>query len=153
MAQILTSHFSVEQFTLSQTATRLGIDNLPPPPHITNLKMLAMQLEQVMQTLGQPLVLSSVYRCAELNTKVGGAKNSRHMLGLAADFICPNFGNPLHVAQVLASGRFNFTFDQIIHEYGRWVHLGISEIGIKPRMELLTIDKRGTRVGLLEVRQ
>ena len=41
-------------------------------------------------------------------------------------------------------------FDQLIHEFGRWVHLSVDP---RMRRNVLTIDRSGTRPGLLEVRR
>ncbi|MFZ0267748.1 hypothetical protein [Caulobacter sp.] len=40
-------------------------------------------------------------------------------------------------------------FDQLIHEFGRWVHISFDPAR---RMQQLTIDGEGTRSGLLAVR-
>lgn len=42
-------------------------------------------LTDLRETVGEPLVITSGCRCAEHNQKVGGAKNSVHMTGKAAD--------------------------------------------------------------------
>lgn len=34
----------------------------------------------------KPLIINSAYRCSEHNAKVGGAKQSQHTIGSAADF-------------------------------------------------------------------
>ena len=34
-------------------------------------------------------------------------------------------------------------FDQLIHEYGRWVHLGLAPEGVTPRLQALTIFTPG----------
>jgi uncharacterized protein YcbK (DUF882 family) len=39
--------------------------------------------------LGRPMVLTSGYRCRKHNAAVGGAANSLHCLGLAADILVP----------------------------------------------------------------
>ena len=41
-----------------------------------------------------PVVISSGYRCPELNAAVGGSKTSQHMKAQAIDFTCPGFGDP-----------------------------------------------------------
>lgn len=47
------------------------------------------------QQIGQPIVIqiTSWYRSPIANAAVGGAKNSQHTLGLAADFIVPGFSD------------------------------------------------------------
>ena len=140
----LSEHFTLDELTFSQEAARKGISNVPGRDIITNLTDLCIVLEEVRELLRCPLLISSGYRSPALNTAIGGAKNSAHMAGLAADFTAPAFGAPLAVAKAITAS--DLPFDQIIHEYGRWVHLGIN--GTNPRRQTLTI--RNAREGYLQ---
>lgn len=133
----LSPNFTLAQLIHSETAERLGIDNRPGPDHVANLGRLAAAMEQVLVLLGQPVAINSGYRSPALNTAVGGAPQSRHALGLAIDFTCTGFGTPLQVAQAIAAS--SLPYDQLIHEFGRWVHLGLSPLPDAPRRQLLTI--------------
>ena len=46
---------------------------------------LVLMLEALRIRWGLPLIINSGYRCAKHNIEVGGAKNSLHRRGLAAD--------------------------------------------------------------------
>lgn len=129
----LTEHFTLEEFTASQVAERFGIDNSLPPGILPNIHRLAERMEEIRFLLKHPVVVSSGYRCPELNKKIKGSKTSAHMKGLACDFISPGFGSPFDVAEVCAAHLLNF--DQIIYE-GTWVHFGLSETF--PRMQIMT---------------
>lgn len=146
----LTPHFSLEELIHSDTAAARGIDNSAPPALQANLQRLAELLERVRAVLGVPVHISSAYRSPALNRAVGGVANSVHMSGLAADITAPSFGNPLAVAQAIHAA--GIPFDQLIHEYGRWVHIGLRDGA--PRGQLLTYDNASPspRVGLLPVR-
>lgn len=133
----LSPNFTLAQLTYSDTALARGITNQPDPLHIAGLVRLAHALESVIALLHAPLAISSAYRCPELNAAVGGAPASRHALGLAADFTCAQFGTPLATARVIADSSLEF--DQLIHEYGRWVHLGLAPAATVPRRQTLTI--------------
>jgi zinc D-Ala-D-Ala carboxypeptidase len=149
---MLTPHFSLEELTASEVAARMGIDNAPPPSVVRNLGRLAEGLERVREALGNlPIHVTSGYRCQRLNQAVGSPKNSMHLKGLAADFICPNFGDPLTVCRAMAKAELGT--DQIIHEFGRWSHVAFPEQGQAPRNELLTIVSRdkGYELGLVTV--
>jgi zinc D-Ala-D-Ala carboxypeptidase len=134
----LSLHFDLDEFTLSQTAVRLGIRNDPPPAVVENLRRLARSLENVRALLGGAIIISSGYRSPELNEVVKGSKNSAHCKGLAADFTAPSYGTPKECA--LAITRSDLIFDQVIAEGissgGGWVHFGLSES--EPRQEVLT---------------
>ena len=69
--------------------------------------------------------------------------NSAHMRGLAADFTAPTFGTVLAVAQQIA--RSDIEFDQLIHEYGGWVHLGLPNPGKPARRTCLSSVRRTPR--------
>jgi len=134
----LSEHFSLEELTASEVAARAGIDNSPSAETMQNLLRLAVRLELVRAALGNnPLHVTSGYRSPRLNQMVGGSKNSMHMQGLAADILCPAFGPPLEVCRAIA--KSGIAADQIIHEFGRWCHVGLAPEGHAARNELLTI--------------
>ncbi len=142
MARMLSENFTLDEFVFSQTAARQGIDNTPPPEVLANLKRLAQVLEQVRSALGGvPVLISSGYRSPALNKAVKGARNSAHVLGLAVDFTAPRFGTVLQTAKTAAA--CGAPYDQIIHEYGRWVHLAIPAGGQQARVETLSIHVAG----------
>ena len=81
-------YFTISELTASATAQREGIDNRPTESAYHLLHVLVDQLlDPIREAWGEPIVVSSGYRCKELNALVGGAKNSHHMLGCAADLI------------------------------------------------------------------
>lgn len=144
----MSEHFSLAEMTVSANAARLGLDNNPPPDILARLKTVAAQMEKVRELLGGAAIrITSAYRSAAVNKAAGGAKASAHLEGWAVDFVCPDFGSPRQVAERIA--RSAITFDQLIHEHGVWVHISFDP---RRRGQLLTIDKAGTREGLLAVR-
>ena len=145
----LTPNFTLDELTVSETAERLGIDNDPPADIIDNLRGLASVLEEVRIVCNnRPVVITSGYRSPNLNRLVNGSRNSAHLSGYAADFTVPGFGTPMAVCRAIAAAGIRF--DQLIHEFGRWVHLSVDP---RMRRDVLTIDRSGTRPGLLEVRR
>jgi hypothetical protein len=129
----LSTHFTLEELTGSSTAVRLGIDNAIPAELLSNLQNVATGLELVRALLGNiPMSIDSGYRCAALNKAVGGASDSAHMQGYAADFICPSFGVPLDIVKAIQASAIQF--DQLIQE-GTWVHISFDP---RTRMEVLT---------------
>ena len=120
-------HFSISELTRSATALREGIDNRPPEYAYHLLHVLVEQLlDPIRKAWGEPIVVSSGYRCKELNALVGGAKNSHHMLGCAADLIAGNKADHRRlfklIQQMQREGKIHFT--QLIWESdGRWIHI------------------------------
>lgn len=143
----ISEHFHLEELIASQLATRIGIDNYPKTPEILkNLTILAQRLDIIRNLLGKPVIVSSGYRCQKLNdtiSKIGS--RSTHVLGLAADFTCPQFGTPLEVFRAIK--KFGLKYDQLIIEYANsptaWVHVGFDN---RMRQESLTFDGHTYRV-------
>lgn len=136
----LSAHFSLEEATVSQTASRLGIDNDPPLDVVLNMKRAALGMEQVRQLLGQPIHINSWFRSPAVNQAVGGSPKSDHMTGFAIDFTCPTYGKPEQIVkEILAS---NIDFKQVILEFGSWVHISFNGA----QRQALVIDREGTRV-------
>lgn len=133
----LTEHFTLDEFLISERAMREGIGNKPTPEVCANLQRLAEMLERVRTLLGNvPIRISSGYRSPELNRAVGGAKNSAHMKGLAADFSAPGFGTVLETARRIEAS--DLEFDKLINERGRWVHLGLADDNARPQRRVLS---------------
>ena len=144
--EMLSEHFSLAEFTYSQTASRAGISNTPTPEAHEHLRRLAGIMEEVRELCGgEPVTITSGYRNAEVNALVGGAVNSAHITGLACDFIVPACGTPLEVCQILEPYLDTLGIDQLIHEYGDWIHLGLTTGD--PRCQCLTISNSGTTEG------
>ena len=55
------------------------------PPNPSTTRHLAWVLQQIRDLVNVPMSITSAYRCPDHNEKVGGAKNSQHKLGSAAD--------------------------------------------------------------------
>ena len=135
-------HFSMDELTFSETATRLGIDNTPNDNEQENLYKLAMEMENVRSVLNdKPIYISSGYRCLGLNKLLGSKETSSHVKGLAADFTCRNFGTPDEI--VLAIINSDINYDQLILEFNSWVHISFCEDEEIPRKQALSINKDG----------
>ena len=85
---VLTPHFELREFTESATAMKQGIANVPPPEAVENLRRLCTHtLEPLREKLGLPIIITSGYRCQQLNEIiVHAARKSQHLTGQAADF-------------------------------------------------------------------
>lgn len=79
-------YFTLDEFTYSITAQHLGIDNTPSGEAVKNLERLVSRvLDPLREAWGSPIIVTSGYRCPELNARVGGVKTSYHLRGMAAD--------------------------------------------------------------------
>jgi zinc D-Ala-D-Ala carboxypeptidase len=137
----ITEHFELEEFIVSDTAARCGINNDPPIVVMPALARTAQGMEAVRDELGGlPITITSGYRSLELNRLLRSKDTSQHVRGEACDFICPGFGDPHAVAEKLSASTIDY--DQLIVEFGRWVHISFSDM---PRRQALVIDDTGTR--------
>jgi zinc D-Ala-D-Ala carboxypeptidase len=147
----LTPHFSLSEMTFSDTANLMGIDNTPNADEVENLVETCTVLEKIRALCGShPVIITSGFRCDELNNAVGGATDSAHRYGYAADFIIPEFGTPKEICNHLLDHLYELDIDQLINESssgGAWVHVGLCEG--KGRCQALTISPRGTSVGIV----
>lgn len=129
----LSRNFTLGEFVRSDTAVRRGINNLPTPEILANLRVTALGCEQIRFAISRPLHVMSGYRCPALNAAVGGSKTSAHLTGFAADLTTPGL-SALGLAQAIRDS--SVMFDQVILETSR----GVVHVGFAPtlRREVLT---------------
>ena len=101
--EYLSDHFKTIEFIKSTVAWRNKIimQYVFREDIHRNLKHLATHLlEPARQMLGEPIYISSGYRCPALNSMVSGAKNSLHLQGFAADLVgVQSRGELIHILQ------------------------------------------------------
>lgn len=125
MTHKLSKNFTLEEFLFSQTAARHKIPMEPDEHTVKNIQWLVDScLQPLRDALQRPIRITSGYRPPRLNTMIGGSKTSAHRFGRAADIVVPGV-EPIEVADLFVS--LHKQFDQVIHEFGRWVHIGIAE--------------------------
>lgn len=131
----VSKNFKLEEFYSSQTARQMGINNTPDLEAVVNLTRLCDNVMQVIRNhFAAPVYISSAYRCKKLNDAIGGALNSQHLTGQAADFTVG--GNS--VSEVFRWCKANLDYDQLILEKGLWVHISFNLY--KNRHESLIYD-------------
>lgn len=149
----LTRNFSLEEFTRSETAVRFGIDNALPSELTGNIIRLARWLQVFRNRLCEhfgrdmPIIITSGYRGPKLNRKVGGKKNSYHLLALAADFRVVGLG-VAQTQRLIIELMQDCPYDQCIDEFSGWIHLALAKDGDVPRMENLLARKRINAFGI-----
>lgn len=129
----LSTNFTLEELTHSNTAKQKGFKNEPTQDHIENLKLLCEYvLEPIREKIGCPLVISSGFRSEKVNALVGGSKTSQHILGQAADIqIFDKKLNNRDLFEIILSMVKNneIQVGQVIWEFGEtepnWVHVSL----------------------------
>lgn len=131
----MTKNFTIKELSSSFIALKNNINNKPPERLLSNLYLTACKLEEIRIAVGnKPIIITSGYRCEELNKAIGGSPTSDHINGLAADFFVPSI--PLVSDVVKLIKKNNHIYDQLIL-YNTFIHVGY---GPKKRMQF--IDKR-----------
>jgi len=110
----LSNHFTLQEFVTSNTAIRKGIDNTPSAEVVKNLRELCNQvLEPLREKLAKPVKVTSGYRSEKLNKLIGGAKNSQHCKGEAADIHVPG----MTIEELFQFCKEHLNYDQLIQEF------------------------------------
>lgn len=128
--QNLSTNFTLSELTYSPSGVAAGIDNTPPMEAIENLRLLAKHILQPLRNhFKKPVRVTSGYRCPALNKLLGGAKDSQHVLGQAADIKIDGVAN----VDIFNFIRGNLPHDQVIAEKLKrddgnagWVHVSYS---------------------------
>ena len=154
----LSEHFTLSEFESSATATRLGIDNSVPSRFIPALEQLCKEiLEPLREFAQQPVVISSGYRCPQLNIKVGGVYSSQHTLGEACDIRIPEYDFKGKQGQRFTNTDIldrwftwimnNCDYDQLIKETTDrriyWIHVSCRANKSKNRHQVIHFMQKG----------
>lgn len=124
----LARNFTYHEAIRSQTAARHGIDNTPNQKQLRNMIYTAMVMQQIRNYFGNPVQVTSFFRCPELNTAIRGSKNSAHMDGRACDFVVNGVSNN-RVFDLLKES--DIPFKKLINEFPNesrgWLHIEVAE--------------------------
>jgi hypothetical protein len=134
----ISQHISYKEGIKSNTALRMGIDNIPSAYDKQNMEIVAEKIfEPLREWVGGPIRINSFYRCDSLNKAIGGSYRSQHCEGRAIDL------DDVHGyktnAEMFNYIKINLNFDQLIWEFGSdenpdWIHVSyISEDGNRQR--------------------
>lgn len=111
--KMLSEHFSLEEMTRSGVAIRMRIDNNPDEEQVENMRQLCRNvLEPVRRRFGVTQITSG-FRSQALNAAVGGAPDSQHLRGEAADLHISNMEVGRKVFDFI---RLHTDFDQLLFE-------------------------------------
>ena len=121
-------YFTLKELTRSVTAKNKGIDNTPGEVEKNNLIALVENvLDPLREAWGQPIIITSGYRCPALNRAVGGSATSQHVKGEAADIRTVSDTVEDNKALYELIKILNLPIDQCINEYGYdWIHVSYS---------------------------
>ena len=123
----ITDNFTMEEFTRSETAERLGISNIPGnKERLAIVHLCAKLLQPLRDIYGGPIRINSGYRCPELNKAVGGVPTSQHLRGEASDLSID--GKARDLLELIEEHRL--PFDQaILYRKQNFLHVSLKAEG------------------------
>lgn len=131
----LTPHFTLREMTISGTAIKYGWNNEPMIHEVENLRQLCINVLEPLRKKFGIIRITSGFRCKAVNTAVGGARNSQHIFGQAADIYVPNQEKGKQMYEFI---RDEIVFDQLIFEVDTrtkrmWIHISYVSEGTNRR--------------------
>lgn len=138
----LTRHFTLQELCTTSNKALAPKNLKEAKAHLTEMECLAYFAEQVRALIGLPMIVTSGFRCEELNKAVGGAKNSQHRFFRAIDFI-PKGCRVEDCFEWLRTSPL--VYKQLIIEESngkKWIHVGMGE----GRENLVYKDGKYTRI-------
>ena len=122
----LTPHFTIEELAGTSNEKYKKLNLLKAQEQMGKMYMLAGFAERVREIVGKPLIVTSGYRCPELNKAIGGALTSQHIFCEAIDFVVKGL-RPEDVFNRIVTS--DLKYNQIIIERNtkgsQWVHISI----------------------------
>ncbi len=136
----MAKYFTLAELTYSDTATKFKINNTPPVDVVEHLEELMVALDSLREYYGNPIGISSGYRCKLLNDKLSSSSpTSVHMIGYAADMY-PIKGTFDEFKKVCQKWALSHNFDQLIIERNskgaKWIHLGLYNNSHQQRQQI-----------------
>ena len=117
----MSKFFSLKELIASTEAYKRKIDNTPGEEEKAHLEELIEFMDDIRSAWGSAIIVTSGYRCPELNTAVKGVSTSQHQLGVAAD-LDTRKGHAENQKLYDLIAKY-FDFDQLLWENnGAWIH-------------------------------
>ena len=149
----ISDHISMKEALRSNTAQRLGIDNMPDNDTLVTMQITAQHIfEPLRNHFNEPIYISSFYRSPELNKAIGGSAKSQHCKGEAIDI--DDVYSKASNADFFNYIKDKLEFDQLIWEFGdnenpAWVHVSYN-LG-KNRMRILKAIKENGKTKYIDI--
>ena len=141
-----------EHFTLAElTKTNTNLKNVPNEVQIKNLKRLCGWLEMLREEWNkrygegdEGIVINSAFRSPAVNKAVGGAANSNHLTGCAADIRVSGMEQALRYAVILLdiSDESREDYDELLIERNArgaiWLHFAVRASGNRRKLRFIS---------------
>lgn len=147
----MAKYFTYSEFTKSDTANQLGINNTPSEEYIQdNILEVMRVMDKIREKwtdycedncMPNPqIIVNSGYRCSALNKALKGSKTSAHKIGSAVDFEAKN-GQNKALFEVAMEVLKDIPFEEMINEKDySWIHLALKSMNGEQKREIIGYD-------------
>lgn len=135
--------FTQKELIASTEAYKRKIDNTPGEEEKAHLEELIEFMDDIRSAWGSAIIVTSGYRCPELNEAVGGAKKSAHQTGYAVDCVPAN-NKKKEFFEFCKEYLKDRDFDEILLERNSrgsiWCHIALKSIDGKQRKKIKVLE-------------
>lgn len=139
----MSKYFSLKELITSTEAYKRKIDNTPGEEEKAHLEELMEFMDGIRSAWGSAIIVTSGYRCPELNEAIGGAKKSAHQTGYAVDCVPAN-NKKKEFFEFCKEYLKSRDFDELLFEKNSkgsiWCHIALKSIDGKQRRKIKTLE-------------
>lgn len=129
----ITEHFTYNEMTNTSHLDLLAQNRAEGVGSLQNMGAVCKELEKVRTFTSKPIIITSGFRCRDLNKRLGGVETSDHCDGSAADFVPVGFEDSHGLRSVFDWCVQNLDYSEIVYEcpVGRkpWIHVARAKVG------------------------
>lgn len=137
--------FTQKELIASTEAYKRKIDNTPGEEEKAHLEELIEFMDEIRSAWGSAIIVTSGYRCPELNEAVGGAKKSAHQTGYAVDCVPAN-NKKKEFFEFCKEYLKDKEFDEMLLERNSrgsiWCHIALKSIDGKQRKKIKVLEAK-----------
>lgn len=137
--------FTQKELIASTEAYKRKIDNTPGEEEKAHLEELIEFMDDIRSAWGSAIIVTSGYRCPELNEAVGGAKKSAHQTGYAVDCVPAN-NKKKEFFEFCKEYLKDKEFDEMLLERNSrgsiWIHFALKSIDGKQRKKIKVLEAK-----------
>ena len=139
----MSRYFTQKELIASTEAYKRKIDNTPGEEEKAHLEELMEFMDGIRSAWGSAIIVTSGYRCPELNEAIGGAKKSAHQTGYAVDCVPAN-NRKKEFFEFCKEYLKDRDFDELLFERNSkgaiWCHIALKSIDGKQRRKIKTLE-------------
>ena len=139
----MSRYFTQKELIASTEAYKRKIDNTPGEEEKAPLEELMEFMDGIRSAWGSAIIVTSGYRCPELNEAIGGAKKSAHQTGYAVDCVPAN-NKKKEFFEFCKEYLKNREFDELLLERNSrgsiWCHIALKSIDGKQRKKIKQLE-------------